>query len=157
MKLKAGDRVLIDLDIVRPHCVARVFQCCGRGYDQDDLHRLLRCLAEGEWRVATWQSGMATCVYCRVLAPRLRGEIVLEAASPVLAGGHESRYWVAQRSWLRREAGDISSIRLIHIPLVAAGPEGTMVLTGSGQSIGQVCSRCDPAAHLKRWSAPLVR
>ena len=105
MQLKAGDRVLIDLELAETECVARLFQCCGKKYDQDDLHRLLHCLAEGEWRVTEWQPNMYTCGYCGGLVPRLRDEIRLETASPVLVGRAESRYWAAPRSWLRLAAG----------------------------------------------------
>ena len=105
MKLKAGDLVLIDLEIAETLCSTAISRCCGRGYDQDDLHRLLRSLAEGEWRVAMWQSGVDMCAYCGRSRPRRRGVISLEASFPILVGGIEQRYWSTPRSWLRPAAG----------------------------------------------------
>ena len=61
MNLKAGDRVLIDLEMAQAHYTMGVSQCCGRPYDQDDLHRLLHYMAEGEWRVAKQQIGLVIC------------------------------------------------------------------------------------------------
>ena len=105
MKLKAGDRVLIDLEMAQAHCSTNIRRCCGRGYDPDDLHRLLRCAAEGEWRVAKQQMDMCICGYCGRPAPRHRGEITLEALSPVLVGASEGRYWATPRAWLRLAVG----------------------------------------------------
>ena len=105
MKFKAGDRVVIDLDAAQITCSTAISQCCGRRYDQDDLHRLLRCAAEGEWRVAEVQIRVSLCPHCGHSAARRRGEISLEVSSPVLVGGTESRYWAVPRSWLRLAAG----------------------------------------------------
>ena len=105
MKLKAGDLVLIDLEAAQVHCVARIFQCCGRRYDQDDLHRLLRCVAEAEWRVAEQQDPKGSCSYCGHSTLKPRGEISLEVSPPILTGGIESRYWAVPRSWLRLAGG----------------------------------------------------
>ena len=101
MKLKAGDQVLIDLESAETYCRTAISKCCGRAYDPDDLHRLLRCVAEGEWRVANQQTRVSTCPYCWRSMPRRRGEISLEVSSPFLVGGIESRYWATPRSWLR--------------------------------------------------------
>ena len=105
MKLKAGDQVLIDLEIVETHVAARRSRCCGRGYDPADLHRLLRYLAEGEWRVSGLQGGRVGCAYCKGSVPMHRGEIILESAFPLLVGRQECQRWVARRSWLRLAAG----------------------------------------------------
>ena len=105
MKLEAGDRVLIDLEIAQAHCSTSISKCCGRGYDQDDLHRLLHCVAEGEWRVAKVQVRMSICAYCGRSTPKRRGEITLEASSPILKGRIENWYWATPRSWLRLAAG----------------------------------------------------
>ena len=103
MKLKAGDPVMIDLEMAETGSTG-IFRCCGRRYDQDDLHRLLRSVAEGEWRVAKQQSDVSTCGYCGRSAPRPQDEISLEASSPFRVGGIESRYWSTPRSWLRLAA-----------------------------------------------------
>ena len=105
MKLKAGDRVLIDLEMAQTRCSTAISPCCGRGYDQDDLHRLLRCAAEGEWRVAKVQLRVSICSYCGRFVPMRRDKISLEVSSPVRVGGMESRYWAAPRSWLRLAVG----------------------------------------------------
>ena len=104
MKLKAGDRVLIDLEMAQAECITAILPCCGRKWDQPDLHRLLHSAAEGEWRVAEVQVHMSICAYCGSAVPRRRGEISLEVVSPVLVGGTESRYWATPRAWLRRAA-----------------------------------------------------
>ena len=101
MRLKAGDRVVIDLEAAQTHCSTAISPCCGRGFDPDDSHRLLRCVAEGEWRVAKRQVRVSSCPYCGRFVPRHRGEISLEISPPVLVGGIESRYWATPRSWLR--------------------------------------------------------
>ena len=106
MKLKAGDRVLIDLELAQTACSTAISRCCGRRHDQDDLHRLLRYVAEGEWRVAKLQLRVWTCAYCGRPAPRRRGDISLEVSSPLLVGSIESRYWAVPRSWLRLADGD---------------------------------------------------
>ena len=106
MKLKAGDRVLIDLELAQTQCSTNISRCCGRRYDPDDLHRLLRLAAEGEWRVAMRQVGVSSCSYCGRFVPKRRGEISLETLFPVLVGGIESRYWATPRAWLRLAAGD---------------------------------------------------
>ena len=105
MELKAGDQVLIDLDIAQTACSTAISQCCGRGWDQDDLHRLLRSVAEGEWRVAKRQIRVSSCVYCGRSAPGPPDEISLVASSPFLVRGIERRYWATPRSWLRLVAG----------------------------------------------------
>ena len=105
MKLKAGDRVLIDLEMAQAHLSTDIFRCCGRRYDHDDLPRLLHFMAEGEWRVAQVQISMSVCAYCGRFVPKRRDEISLEALSPVLVAGIESRYWATPRSWLRLALG----------------------------------------------------
>ncbi len=101
MKLKAGDLVLIDLEMAQAWCSTHISRCCGRKYEPDDLHRLLRAVAEGEWRVAKLQLGVSTCAYCRRSAPRRRDEISLETSSLFLVAGIEGRYWATPRAWLR--------------------------------------------------------
>ena len=105
MKLKAGDRILIDLEIAQALCATSVSPCCGRGYDPDDLDRLLHYMAEGEWRVAKWQQDPFTCPYCWLSTPMSRDKISLEVSSPFLIGGIEGRYWATPCSWLRLAAG----------------------------------------------------
>ena len=105
MKLKAGDRVLIDLELAQTQCSTNISRCCGRRYDPDDLHRLLRLAAEGEWRVAQVQIRVSICGYCGRPVSRRRGEISLEVLSPVRVAGIESRYWATPRSWLRLAVG----------------------------------------------------
>ena len=101
MKLKAGDPVLIDLQIAQAVYSTTISQCCGRRYDQDDLHRLLRCVAEAEWRVTAWQLRVCTCPYCGHSAPKRPGKISLQISSPFLMGGVSYRYLATPRSWLR--------------------------------------------------------
>ena len=105
MKFKAGDRVLIDLEAAETQSSTAISQCCGRRYGQDDLRSLLRCVAEGEWRIAKLQVRVSSCPYCGRFVPRPRGEISVEALSPFLVGGFEYRYWAVPRSWLRLAAG----------------------------------------------------
>ena len=105
MQLKAGDLVLIDLEMAQTASSMAISQCCGRGYDPDDIHRLLRAAAEGEWRVAKIQVPASSCPYCGRWVPRPRDEISLEASSPVLIGGIEFRQWTLPRSWVRLAAG----------------------------------------------------
>ena len=105
MKLKAGDLVLIDLEVAETHCDMAISQCCGRRYDPDDVHRYLRAIAEGEWRVAKQQTYFYICPLCGCSKPRGRGEISLELSAPILMARIESRYWAAPRSWLRLAAG----------------------------------------------------
>ena len=102
MKLKAGDQVVIDLEIAQAHLRTDIFRCCGRRYDQDDLPRLLHFMAEGEWRVAKRQVRVSTCGYCGYSSPKRRDEIILEVSSSIRVGAVESRYWAAPRSWLRQ-------------------------------------------------------
>ena len=105
MKFKAGDHVLIDLEVAQARCSTVITQCCGRAWDQAALHGLLRCAAEGEWRVAEVQIRLSQCAYCGHCSPKPRGEITLEASSLVLVGGSEKRYWSVPRSWLRLAPG----------------------------------------------------
>ena len=101
MKLKAGDPVLIDLEAAQAGCSTAISRCCGRGYDPDDQHRLLRAAAEGEWRVAKWQLGVSICPYCGCSVPRRRRSIELETSSLFLMGGILYGYWAVPRAWLR--------------------------------------------------------
>ena len=101
MKLKAGDQVLIDLESAETYCRTAISKCCGRTYDPDDLHRYLRWMAEGEWRVDKWQPSVSYCPYCEGSRPMRPDEISLEASTPFLVGRLEGRYWTVPRSWLR--------------------------------------------------------
>ena len=105
MKFKAGDRVLIDLEMAQTQCNVEIPQCCGRAWDQAALHRLLRCAAEGEWRVAKVQIRFSICGHCGRSVPKRRDEITLVVSPPLLVGGIERRYWAAPRSLLRLAAG----------------------------------------------------
>ena len=105
MKLKAGNLVLIDLQMAQTLYSTASFRCCGRRYNQDDLHTLLHCVAEGEWRVTSWPLHVCTCPYCGHHAPRGRGTISLEVSSPFLIGGVSYHYLATPRAWLRLAVG----------------------------------------------------
>ena len=104
MKFEAGNLVLIDLEMAQTRCSTAISRCCGRGWEPEDLHSLLRSVAEGEWQVAQWQLGRSRCPYCNHSASKRRGEITIVALSPFLVAGIERRYWATPRAWLRLAA-----------------------------------------------------
>ena len=105
MKLKAGDRVVIDLEMAQARCSEAISECCDRAWDKDALRRLLRCMAEGDWRVAKSQIPVWACPFCGHSWPTRRTEISLEVSSSIITGGTGYRYWAIPRSWLRLAGG----------------------------------------------------
>ena len=98
LRLKPGDRVVIDLEAAQQHPQTRCL-ACGQTRTEDERRVLLRSFAEGEWVVgADKGKNLAVCRYCHDIRYTPDDYIQLIATFPVKQGNLAIRNWAVPRS-----------------------------------------------------------
>lgn len=108
MRFYPGERVVIDLEAAQEHitCNSRIAGC-GCAWKVEDTHRILRYLAEAEWRVAEEQGGYSICPYCHAMNGECDSIISLEVSVTIKVGDVPSHRWEVPRSIVRKVPAEV--------------------------------------------------